>query len=242
MTTLVKIIVTTLLSLSLFSCNFDMNFGSGIRGNGHVEIEERKLNQSFTAIKVSEGLNVYLTQGERESLIIEADENLHNLIITEIEDGVLKIHTKKNIGHASSKKVMVTFKDVSTIMATSGSNVYSSNTITTDRLELKTSSGSDMKLDINTSELDCNSSSGSDMYLSGKTDKLIADVSSGSSIKATNLIAEYCQVAASSGANMKVNTCKELMANASSGGNITYIGNPEKIIKNNSTSGKITRQ
>jgi hypothetical protein len=58
MTTLTKIIVATLLSLTLFSCNFDMNFNHGVRGNGNVQVENRIIKKSFTAIKATEGLDV----------------------------------------------------------------------------------------------------------------------------------------------------------------------------------------
>ena len=225
MTTLTKIIVATLLSLTLFSCNFDINMNSGVRGNGNVQIEERTVNQTFTAIKATEGLNVYLTQGNSESITVEADENLHELIITEVIDGVLKIHTKKNIGRATSKKIMVSFKNVSSIMSTSGSDVYSTNTINAENLELKSTSGSDMKLDVNTSTLICKSTSGSDLRLSGKTVKLIAEATSGSDIKAADLIAQSSEVKATSGADITVNTSKELTAEATSGGDIKYYGN-----------------
>ena len=105
MTTLIKFIVATVLSLTLFSCNFDMNFNSGVRGNGEVVTEDRTINESFSAIKATEGLDVYLTQSDNESVSVEADGNLQELILTEVEDGVLKIHTKENIGSATSKKV-----------------------------------------------------------------------------------------------------------------------------------------
>ncbi|WP_445955628.1 head GIN domain-containing protein [Yeosuana sp.] len=242
MTTLSKIIVTTLLSLLLFSCNFDMNFGPGIKGNGHVEIENRTLNQSFNAIKASQGLDVYLTQGNEESIVIEADENLHSLIKTEVKDNELRIYTEKSIGYASSKKIMVTFKDISKITSTSGSDVMSTNTINADHLELNTSSGSDMKLDVNTRSLSCNSSSGSDLKLSGNTGKLNAEASSGSDIKAADLIAQSSHVTASSGADITVNTAKELTAKASSGGDIKYYGNPEIVNKKDGPSGSISKQ
>ena len=231
MTTLTKIIVATLLSLTLFSCNFDINMNSGVRGNGNVQIEERTVNQTFTAIKATEGLNVYLTQGNSESITVEADENLHELIITEVIDGVLKIHTTENIGKSTVKKVMVSFKDISAITSTSGSDVYSTNTISANHLKLKSTSGSDMKLDVNTSILECKSTSGSDLKLSGKTEKLIAEATSGSDIKASNLVAESSQVKATSGADISVNTSKELTAKATSGGDIRYYGNPEKVNK-----------
>jgi hypothetical protein len=241
MTTLIKILITTILSLILFSCNFDLNF-TGVNGNGNVKLENRALNESFNAIKTSQGLDVYLTQGNEESIVIEADENLHNLIKTEVKNNELRIYAEKNIGYASSKKIMITFKDVSKITSTSGSDVISTNTINADYLELNSSSGSDMKLDLNTKNLHCYSSSGSDLNLSGKTEKLIADASSGSDIKAADLIAESSQVKATSGADITINTAKELTADANSGGDIKYYGNPEKVIKTDSHSGNITKQ
>ena len=242
MTTLVKIIVATLVSLSLASCNFDINFNNGVKGNGNVTVEQRSINEPFTAIKATEGLDVILTQSNHESISVEADENLQELIITEVVDNVLKIHTKENIDKCKSKKVMVSFRDVSSIIATSGSDVKATNTITAQNLELETTSGSDMNLDVNTSTLVCKSTSGSDLKLSGKTIKLMAEATSGSDIKAANLVAESSQVKATSGADITVNTSKELTAKATSGGDIRYLGNPEIVNKSDSSAGSIKKQ
>lgn len=242
MTTLIKIIVASVLSLTLFSCNFDMNLNSGVRGNGNVQTEERAINEPFNTIKATEGLDVYLTQSDNESISVEADENLHELIITEVKDGILKIHTKENIGRATSKKIMVSFKNISSIISTSGSDVYSTNTINAENLELKSTSGSDMKLEVNTIILNCKSTSGSDLRLSGKTVKLIAEATSGSDIKAADLIAQSSEVKATSGADITVNTSKELTAEATSGGDIKYYGNPGKVDKSNNSSGSVKRK
>ncbi|GAA4299506.1 head GIN domain-containing protein [Aestuariibaculum suncheonense] len=242
MTTLIKIIVTTILSLSLFSCNFDVNFNSGVKGNGNVITEERSISEPFTAIKATEGLDVYLTQSNQTSVTVEADENLQALIITEVIDGTLKIHCEKNIGRCKSKKVIVNFKDISSIKSTSGSDVFSTNTIIADYLNLESTSGSDMKLDVNTNSLICKTTSGSDLKVSGKTKKLVVESTSGSDFKGANLIAESSQVKASSGADITVNSLKELTADASSGADIKYLGQPESISKNSSSSGSIKKQ
>jgi len=260
MTTLTKIIVSTLLSLLFFSCNFDINLG-GVAGNGNVVKETRTMNGSFDAIQASEGLNVYLTQSDNESIVVEADENLQDLIITEVINNVLKIHTKQSIGSATSKKVMVNFKNVSRIISDSGCDVYSTNTITAENLKLESSSGSDMtlnvnasnincsassssdlELDVNTSVIECHSSSGSDIKLTGKATKLIAEASSGSDIEADNLFTESSEAIASSGSDITVNTSKELIAKANSGGGISYYGNPEKVEKNDSGSGSVKKK
>jgi len=224
------------------SCNFDVNFNNGIKGTGNVSTENRNIEGTFTAIKVSHGLDLYLTQGESTKLTVEADQNLHELIFTEVENGTLRIYADKNIGNAESKKIMLSFKDISSIKATSGSDVYSINTITANHLELTTTSGSDMDLDIHVETLVCKSTSGSDLVLRGKTNSLTAHATSGSDIEAQNLETNASHVKATSGAGIKVNTNKELYAKASSGGDITYYGNPEFIEKSDGVSGSINKQ
>ena len=242
MTTLTKIIVSTVLAMLMLSCNFGINLGHGISGNGNVVNDQRMPNDTFNQIEVSRGLDVYLTQGNTEIIEVEADENLQEIIITEVRNNVLEIYADENIRHSQSKKVFVTFKNVTSISSSSGSDVFSTNTITSDNLELKTSSGSDMELNIETESVSCDSSSGSDLKVSGTTNKLYAEASSGSDINAGNLTAESSHVKASSGADITVNTSKELIAKASSGGDIKYYGDPEKVSASDGVSGSIRRQ
>ncbi|HXJ98273.1 MAG TPA: hypothetical protein VNJ50_05460 [Gelidibacter sp.] len=58
MSTLIKIIVTSILSLSLSLCNVDL----GLKGSGKVVSENLNIDQSFNEIVVSNGLDFYLTQ------------------------------------------------------------------------------------------------------------------------------------------------------------------------------------
>ena len=242
MTTISKLTTALIMSLLLVSCQFNGDFGFGVRGNGNVETVERSISDDFTEIKVSRGLDVYLTQSNQVSLEVEADENLHDVIITEVKNGVLNITTNENISFSKSKKVMVSFKDIAKITATSGSDVYSINTIVADNLELTTTSGSDMELDIEVQVADCKSTSGSDLRVSGTTSKLFASATSGSDIKAGNLKAKISEARATSGADITLNTSDELYANATSGADIKYYGNPEKVTKKDGVSGSVRKQ
>ena len=242
MTTLTKFIVALILSLTLMSCHFDLGDSFGVRGNGDVETVERGISDNFTEIKISRGLDVYLTQSNEVSIEVQADSNLHDIIMTEVENNVLRIYADENISYASSRKVMVSFENIRKITATSGSDVYSTNTIKANNLELSTTSGSDMELDIDTDLVECSSTSGSDLRLSGKTNKLFARATSGSDIKAGNLKARTCEATATSGADIVVNTTLELYAKATSGADIKYHGNPEKVTKKDGVSGSVRRQ
>ncbi len=69
-----------------------------IKGDMHVVKKEREMTSAFTAIKVSTGIEVYLTQSTNTSVVIEADENLHEILETKVEDGLLKIYFSELVG------------------------------------------------------------------------------------------------------------------------------------------------
>jgi len=242
MTTLTRIIVTSIISLLMLSCNFSMSLGEGVDGNGNVASKERTISSDFDGIKVSQGIDLYITQANDISLTVEADENLHDLIMTEVADGVLKIYSTENIRRATSKKVMLNINTVSSIKATSGSDVYSANTIEVANLELNSTSGAEIELAVKTETLECHSTNGSDIKLSGSTKTLTASATSGSDIDASDLIAETSNVKATSGADISVNTSKALTAKATSGGDIRYSGNPEKVEKSDTSAGSVRQQ
>lgn len=237
MGTLVRIIVTTILSALMLSCN--IAFGPGVDGDQNVVVKERRISNNFTAIKVSQGLDLHITQSNTVDIMVEADQNLHELIMTEVENGTLRIYTTKNIRRAAARKIRLNLTDISSIRATSGSEVVSTNTINTKDLELKTTSGAYMKLNIKTEKLNCHATSGSNITLNGSTTALIAEATSGSDIKASNLKAETSKVRATSGADISVHTTKTLTAKATSGADIRYSGNPEKVEKSDNSSGSV---
>jgi len=242
MSTLARLIAAAIVAIWMTSCNFDITFNTGLEGNGNVITEKRQISDNFDAIAVSRGLEVYLTQGDDVSLTVEADENLHDIIITEVVNGVLEISADDNIKSAKAKKIILTAKTVNNIDTSSGAYIHSENTLTTNTLSLESSSGSHMDLVVAVNTLDCDTASGAGLKIAGTTENLKAEASSGSYIKASQLEASVSRVSASSGANVSVNTSKELSAEASSGGNITYAGNPEKVNKNKGVSGSINRQ
>ena len=242
MSTLTRIIISSIIGFLMLSCNFSMNLGAGIDGNRDVVTIDREISNEFKTIKVSQGLDLYITQSNNVSLSVEADENLHELIMTEVENNVLKIYTTENIRKSASKKIMLNISDISVIKATSGSDVYTTNTIEVNDLELSTTSGADMKLTVNTKQLVCKATSGSDLQLTGKTITLNASATSGSDIDARALSAETSDVLATSGADISINTSKELTAKATSGGDIRYSGNPEKVNRSDSSSGSVRQQ
>jgi hypothetical protein len=120
-------------------------FWKTVEGHGKVVTRERKTD-SFTGLKVSSGIDVYLKQGNNEAVSVEADENLHEYILTEVRNGVLNVYSDYNIRDAERKRVYVTMKEVNSVKTTSAGDVYGESPINSDKLELSASSAGDIKL------------------------------------------------------------------------------------------------
>ncbi len=231
--------ITTLLFLAVMttSCFFE---GYGIQGNGNVVSDDRNISSNFSKIKVSQGIQVNISQGNDTELTVEADENIIDLLITEIDGDVLKIFFEKNVNRAT-RNVYLTVDKLNSIRTSSGALVKSDRVFKTKTLSLDSSSGSHILLDLNVSEVTASSSSGANIELSGSSNEFKGDASSGSDIDAHKLNSKIATADVSSGANINVQASDELNAQASSGGSINFYGNPEIINKSKSSGGSISK-
>jgi len=234
MKTLIKLTNILFLLILTSSCLYD-----GVRGNGNVISESRKISNDFNRIEASRGLDVYITKSSDLALVVEADENLHELIETDVIDGTLIITAEKNIGFAKAKKIHLSVDNLNEILVSSGAEIYSENTFFTDDLEVRATSGSEAKLTLNVINLTCEATSGADIYLRGKADTFEVNASSGSDINAYELDVKNCIAKASSGSDIKVKVNDAFDGKATSGADIKYKGNPKIISKNKSSGGSI---
>ncbi len=235
MKNLVRIAIVLLLFVSTTSCLFD-----GVKGNGNVITKNRKISNDFVRIKVSRGLDVYITKSSDLSLVVEADENLHELITTEVKNGTLVITSTKNIGFAKAKIIHLSVENLNEILVSSGAEVSTENTFFTEKLKVDASSGAQVKLQVNVKELSCETSSGAMVDLMGSANDFTAGSSSGSNINAFELNSKNCKANATSGSSIKVNVSLDFEGKASSGAHIKYTGSPKSVKKDKSSGGSIS--
>lgn len=235
-----KLTLALILLTITSSCEFSFPFNS-IEGNGNVIKDERVFSEKIDVVRASTGLEVILMESMVQSVTVEADENLIEVIETNFDNGVLHIKTNENIRRAKSKKVTVSFVRLEGIEASSGANLKSISTIVSDNLYLQTSSGSQMDVTVLSKELTAKSSSGADMKIRGQALNFNSKASSGSSINAKELEAIYCTSKVSSGADIVLNVKRSLDAKASSGGDIKYYGEPKVVNQNKSSSGSVKK-
>lgn len=231
-------VILVLVSILISSCWF---LGPSIKGNRTVTEQTRQVDE-FDQIKVSRGMNVYITQGNPAKVVVIADSNLHEIIETKVEGGVLKITAKEIIRSAKEKKVMVTVEKLSGVEATSGGNAWSQSPILSENLELEGTSGGNLTMEINARLLKVDCTSGANIRLSGLAKEAEMKVSSGGNIKGEALKADHCNMRASSGGNVSSAVVDQLDARASSGGDIVYYGEPNSTSIKSSSGGNIHRK
>jgi len=233
-----KLLALLFVSVLMSSCN--VNMFNRVNGNRNVVTADRSTSQKFTKIKVSTGLDLYLSQGTKNKVTLEADENLHDIIITEVNDGVLKIYSEKSIWQAKARKVYVTVKNLEGLTATSGSDVYTEDVLKVETIKISATSGADIRIALDADIVETSATSGSDIRISGTANNHTSRANSGASIEAYKLISKNATVNVSSGADINIYASESINAKASSGGDIDFKGNPREINKKSSSGGSVS--
>ena len=212
--------------------------------------EEIRNISNFKGIHVSSGIDLYIKQGSIESVKIVADKDKMEKIKTEKEGDVLKIFAGSKKGwfnfefdwsNRKTVKVYVTVKNLNSIAATGGSDVFSEGKLDLIKLDVKATGGSDIKLEVDTDELTCETTGGSDVILSGTATVFKASSTGGSDLKASKLRSNYCSVSSTGGSDAYVWAEKEISISATGGSDVYHKGGA-RVVKSSSTGGSDIHQ
>ncbi|MFT4032953.1 MAG: head GIN domain-containing protein [Siphonobacter sp.] len=195
----------------------------------------------FSEIQVSHGIDVYLTQDGKESLQLEAKGLEEEEVISEVKGGVLILRIDRkggmmNWGRNNGVKARVSFRMLSRLKASGGSDIYSQGQLHLQDFVVEASGGSDVKLDIKASRLSIKAGGGSDVNLMGSVAYLEATANGGSDLDAKSLTADKVMVRSSGGSDAYVYATKEISAEASGGSDVYYRG-PAKAVNIHKSGG-----
>ena len=201
--------------------------------------EVRTLAGSFTGIKISGGIDLFLSQSETESIAISASEDkFKDAVKTEVVNGILKIYyDDKNWASWKNKKLRayVAFKNLQSIQASGACDVQVAGTIDAPSLLLNMSGASDFKGCIKATDLKMQLSGASDVKICGVATTVSIESSGASDVNGFDLVTDYCTAKASGASDINISVNKELTAHASGASDIYYKGNA--VIKESHSGG-----
>lgn len=248
MKSLTKVLLASAILLSGVNYTFAKTPNSA-KVNANSEVQDRHLS-GFNAIDVSGSFDVYIVQGGTESVKVEAPADVMGHIITEVEDGVLKIHDKNNSGWhwsgwgwGSHKKIAiyVSAKDLNEVGITGSGDVYFKDGIRSDALKLHVSGSGDVLGKVDVKTLECNISGSGDMKLGGHAENAVVSLSGSGDFSARDLITDNTSVRVSGSGDASIYANNSVEAHVSGSGDVTYSGAAKNIISKKSGTGDISR-
>lgn len=197
------------LSMSLTACGL-----MGTRGEGAVTGETRQID-AFSRIESAGGFHVAVGFGPASSMKVSAQANILPLILTDVVDGTLRIHSSK--GFTTSDRVDVT--------------------VTTSQLErIELTGGSHGDIDgLAANAFDVELSGGSVLTAKGTANALVLGISGGSVGELEQLTATTINVDLSGGSRIAVRATDHVNGAASGGSRVSIAGGADATI--NATGG-----
>lgn len=206
----------------------------------------RSINvKNFNGVAVSNGIDLFLSQGNTESVVIKGQEDVIKDVVIAQEGSNLTIKYKEGVNwsrlfRGTQIQVYVSVKKLNSIAASGGSDVETQNTINTDKMSIRSSGGADLDLNIVCKDISISSSGGSDINLKGSADNMVLNTSGGSDVDAFDFKVNYARANTSGGSDVSIFVNKGLTANATGGSDITYKGSAALKKVSNSKSADIT--
>jgi hypothetical protein len=184
--------------------------------------------KGFHGIEVSNAINLYLSQGDTETVVVSApDIKWRDRIRTEVRDGILHIYlenTHFSLGN-TKLKAYVSFTTLDRLEASGASDIFVDGVIAGDDLSVTLSGASDFRGAINVRELRMNQSGASDAHITGAVSGTAFFESSGASdVKGYDLVTQNCNVHASGASDIRVTVNKDLSADVSGASSVYYKG------------------
>lgn len=193
------------------------------------ERQNRDLRK-FDAISVGGGIDLNLTQSESQSVVIAANEDIIDRILTEVQGSTLKIYIKDsykyNYGKNGPMVADVSLPYLKKLMASGGSDVQSMGEWKSDDFRIQASGGSDITLKLIAESLEVQCSGGSDLDINGKVDDLEIQSSGGSDFNGKQLIAKEARIQSSGGSDVYIHVTDKLVVRASGSSDVYYKGDP----------------
>jgi len=250
-TRLLIVSIAIVLSLTAGACTIDLPLGNVVVGSEDIVSEARDVS-GFDRVSVSGGGKMTITQGDEESLVIETDDNIIDLIETYVSGDELVIQKKREyqstmLRPSRSISYTLVVKDLTALSTSGGMNTDISE-LETSGLALSTSGGGSITIesfsgtslevdssggvrvtvdDLSVKRLDVSKSGGGSFTISAGTanDQWI-EMSGGGKYRAGDLQSQVVDINSSGGGDFIVWAEDVLDVEMSGGGEVEYYGNP----------------
>ena len=191
---------------------------------------------SFSELNISSVGDVFISQGDKESVSITGDSSAQEHIEVVNEGNALVIRPKNERKNFPGEiTINVTIKNISKLKISGIGKVKTETPLNLEELECKISSMGNLSLELNCQKFAANISSIGNCKLKGKAETADIALSGMGNFRALDFEVGKLNARMSGMGNAEVYATEEITVNASGMGNLDYKGNPK--LENIKTSG-----
>jgi hypothetical protein len=206
-----------------------------IQGSGNI-IEENRPVSGFDRIAMAGAGRIIITQGDRESLTIETDDNLLEYIQTEVKGDTLEIDFTKDLILSSGTRdslepsagfiFRISVIDLEEISVSGAADIQAEK-IKAERFEVNFSGAGEITIDdLNTGQLDVNLSGVGDVVLAGMADSQDIVISGLGRYQGFDVESQNASVIISGAGGAELWVTETLDVVISGAGDVEYYGTP----------------
>ena len=232
--------ILTAITLSAFlltqtSCNFLQNCEEGI---GEVVTKTLPIKK-FSKLEISDNVKVFLNQSNEQKVIIKGQQNLIDLLKTEISGNEWDIEFSRCIKAEERIEIYIDVAELSDINIDGSGDISSKTVFSNDILELSINGSGSMDLILAVKELKSDISGSGDITLQGNTKLHEIEINGSGDVSAYDLISDDTEVEINGSGDVKVNVSYALEVDINGSGDVYYKGEVKDMKSNINGSGKL---
>ncbi len=194
------------------------------------EVDEDRNLPAFTKISISISAKVYITQGDKQKVSINASDKQLKIIETKVKNGKLKIKCD-SWGNCRLKNVVIniTVPKIDAISVAGSSDVYAEKTVKCDELMFAISgSGSINFDDLSANDISSSISGSGDIILKGNNEakSMKIHISGSGSYTSKTINSDIVEASISGSGTCNIRAKSKIKALVSGSGDVYYYGKP----------------
>ena len=226
------ILILPLILLVSLACNFSISLpkiGNAIQisSSGNQVSQERQVS-NFDQVDLRSYGNITITQGDEESLVIEAGDNIIDHLTSDVRGGKLILSTQDNYNFTNIGEIhyTLTVKDLKEIDLSGFGNITTDG-LNTDSLEVRLSGSGNLKLnDLDARHLDLVISGFGSADVAGKVDSQRVRLTGSGNYNADDLQSNTAEITLSGFGGSTVWANESLDVTITGSGSVSYYGEP----------------
>ena len=229
----------TVIALSLSIAFVSAQDKDFIKGTGEV-VKKPLTVDAFHGIVLEGAADVVITQAATQSVEIEAQANIAELVTTTVKGGIWTIGTG-NKSYSTSKPfiVHISVPTIDQVRIEGSGDVTGHGSFTADKVELAIEGSGNIDLKFSAKAIEAAIAGSGNIDIAGECTTFKASVAGSGDVDASELSASQATADVAGSGNIDLRASESLSAEVAGSGNVSYKGKPTKVHKDVSGSGSV---